>query len=1103
VRLIAEDEAGSLGGVMADALSLRALGPDGQGEGLLKHPRGLAMGPDGSLYIAADARVWKRSPDGALTPFAGTGESGYGGDGGPATSAKLRKPMGVALGADGSLYIADVADNRVRRVAPNENVSTTLGDGSTADATEGEIARGQPVNKPTGVAVDPQGAIYVSGHDRIVRIGPDGILTIYAGGADAMTPPVDSAPLAILTAVTYPTGLAFAPDGTLYAADRNRIFKVDTEGRFIHLAWDTFGELGDGVAASRAAIAPESLALLPTGDLLFADREMNRVRVISQALPGVGASDMLIASQDGKEAYVFDRTGLHLRTVDAMTGVTTLQFGYDSQGRVATLTDRDGNQTRVERDASGAPTAIVAPFGQRTALSLGSDGMLKSIADPMGGQVSMTYSKGLMATYTDARGGVHRFSFDDAGLLIKDEDPAGGSKTLTRTMTGTGFNVDVTTAMGRKTSHRVDFSYPGGTTWRNTAPDGTSAVSSYKLGNWEASYPDGSNWTAAEQPDPRFGLQAPALEHSTYTTAGGLTVDAKIERTVVLSDAANPFAVKQMTEKSTVNDKVTTSTYDAVARTLTLVSPMGRQVVQTLDAKGRVVRRAVAGFAPVSIAYDDHGRPTSVQQGARQVSLGYDANGFLSSITDPLLRVIGFQNDLMGRVTRQTAPDGTQTLFGYDRASNITSVTPPGREPYAYGYTPVDLEASFAPPAVESWNPATSYSYDVDQALTNVSRPDATNIAVAYDTAGRPVEIDHPTGPIALGYDSSGRLASAATPEESLEWSYDGRLMTQAKWSGAVSGSVEYSYDNDFRLTGTTVNGKFEALRTYDDDGMLVQAGELVINRDPKNGLVVSTDAGVVHEAYAYNEFGEVMSFTVTNQATGDVFLEIRYMRDALGRITKKVETTDGATKTFEYSYDQANRLAEVKTNGVVTASWTYDANGNRTSETKGGSTVTASYDGQDRLVRYGAANYQYGNAGELRSRTEAEKTTSYAYDALGNLTSVQLSDGTRISYVVDAQGRRVGRARNGELEQGFLWESQLRIAAELDGTGKLVRRWPGKRKATPSSEVTVVVFPKSRSTRGMIVLRAAGRGYRIGPSFSGFEQLLRLCNHAKGKTLK
>ncbi len=810
------------------------------------------------------------------------------------------------------------------------------------------------------------------------------------------------------------------------------------------LASNIWGQTSDGIAAALANITPESVALLPSGDLVFADREMNRVRAIGSAMPGLGTSDMLIASHDGKQVYVFDQSGRHLRTVDAMTGVTLLQFGYDSQGRVATLTDRDGNQTSVERDASGAPTAIVAPFGQRTTLSLGADGLLQNIADPTGSQVSMTYANGLLQTYTDARGGVHRFQFDANGLLIKDQDPAGGSKGLNRTMTETGFNVDVTTAMGRTTSHKVDFTLAGGTSWTNTAPDGTKATSSYDLVNWSASFPDGSTQTSVEAPDPRFLLQAPVAAQSTFTTPGGLTWNSTTARTAQLSDPGDPLSVTKLTETTTVNDNAYTSTYDASSMTLTQVSPSGRKVVRTLDSKGRVIRTEVAGLAPVTIAYDEHGRATSVVQGSRQVSLGYDSNGHLSSITDPLSRVVGLQKDLVGRVTKQTAPDGAQTLFSYDAASNITSVTPPGKQPYGYGYTSVDQESSFAPPAVGTWDPATNYSYDVDQALTSVSRPDAKTVGVKYDSAGRPIEVDYQTGPTALSYDSTGQLASATTPLESLAWTHDASLVTQATWSGAVNGSVEYSYDNDLRLTSTTVNRGLAAERQYDADGLLVQTGDLTITRDAQNGLVLSTDAGAVHEAYAYNEFGEVTSFTATNLSAGTTLLDIHYTRDALGRITKKVETTDGVATTYEYGYDSANRLAEVKTNGVETALWAYDANGNRTSETKGGTTVTATYDGQDRLVKYGSATYSFGNAGELqsRSRTDEMAPTQYRYNALGDLVGVTQPDGTLTEYVVDAQGRRVGKRVNGTLVQAFLWEDQLRIAAELDGNGTVVSRF-------------------------------------------------------------
>jgi YD repeat-containing protein len=244
--------------------------------------------------------------------------------------------------------------------------------------------------------------------------------------------------------------------------------------------------------------------------------------------------------------YVFDRLGRHLRTVEAMTSVTLLQFEYDAKGRVTTLTDRDGNQTRVERDATGAATAVVAPFGQRTTLSLDGNGLLRSIVDPAGGAVGMTYAKGLLETYTDARGGVHRFEFDPDGRLIKDENPAGGSQSLTRTTTATGFNVDVTTAMGRTTSYRVDFTLGGMMTWTNTAPDGAQAVSTYDGKAWSTVYADGTMSASVEGPDPRFELQAPVDSESTFTTPGGLSKSSQAERSVELSDPANPLALKRL-----------------------------------------------------------------------------------------------------------------------------------------------------------------------------------------------------------------------------------------------------------------------------------------------------------------------------------------------------------------------------------------------------------------------------------------------------------------------------------------------------------------------------------------------------------------------------
>ena len=126
----------------------------------------------------------------------------------------------------------------------------------------------------------------------------------------------------------------------------------------------------------------------------------------------------------------------------------------------------------------------------------------------------------------------------------------------------------------------------------------------------------------------------------------------------------------------------------------------------------------------------------------------------------------------------------------------------------------------------------------------------------------------------------------------------------------------------------------------------------------------------------------------------------------------------------------------------TLVAKYAYDANGNRVSETTPAGTMTASYDDQDRLMRYGATDYDYTEAGDLRSKSGPGGTTTYDYDALGNLRHVELASGKAIDYVIDGRNRRVGKKVDGTLVQGFLYKDALNPVAELDGSGEVEARF-------------------------------------------------------------
>ena len=146
----------------------------------LNYPRGVAVDGQGNVYIAdfGNNRVRKVSPGGTITTFAGSGPSGccraFSGDGGPATSARLSAPTGVAVDGKGNVYIADRDNRRVRKVSPGGTITTFAGTGVLGDSGDGGPATSAQLHSPTGVAVDGQGNVYIvdDASNRVRKVSP-------------------------------------------------------------------------------------------------------------------------------------------------------------------------------------------------------------------------------------------------------------------------------------------------------------------------------------------------------------------------------------------------------------------------------------------------------------------------------------------------------------------------------------------------------------------------------------------------------------------------------------------------------------------------------------------------------------------------------------------------------------------------------------------------------------------------------------------------------------------------------------------------------------------------------------------------------------------
>jgi RHS repeat-associated protein len=802
--------------------------------------------------------------------------------------------------------------------------------------------------------------------------------------------------------------------------------------------------------------------------------------------------DTLVTSEDGGEIYVFNSSNWqHLQTLRPLTGAVVYKFGYDSSGRLVTVTDATGNVTTIQRNASGSPTAIVAPFGETTSLAIDQNGFLAQITDPLGfAQTFVNSAGGLLMSRTDANGNTYTYSYQNPGLLQKAADPVGGFISATRATaaTGLGWTNTLTTAMGRKNQYQSSFMLP----W---AQDGTKPTSEQYVNVWSSglqatasknlssgqlsngfALPDGRGWSESVGPDPVWGIQVP-IPTSQTLTQGALTASLAASRSTTLGTAGNPFTISGQTDTESFNDRTYTHNFNGATMSYVDTSPAGRTLTVGLDSLERVSSTQVGGLLATQIAYDGQGRLQSRTQGTRTVTFAYDSAGYLASVTDPLNNVTSFVPDADGRLSTTKLPDGRVIAYAYDANGNLTSVTPPGKSPHVFTYTPVNLPASYTPPAVAGAG-ATSFAYNLDRDLTTVTRPDGSKIDYGYDNAGRLTSIAIPTGTTMLVYDSTtGNLASEARSGETVAFQYNGSLSIQTAWTGAVSGSVERSWNSNFWVASESVNGESPVSFAYDNDGLVAGAGSLTIQRSAANGLITGTTLGVTADVRTYNTYGELVSYTAS--ANGSTLWSVAYTRDVDGRIVARSETIGGTANTYSCTYDVSGRLTMATKNGVANT-YAYDSNSNRIAGTIAGTTSNGAYDAQDRLLTYGATSYTYTANGELAtSQTVSSLPTSYTYDALGNLIGVVLPNGEQLAYVVDPDNHRVGRSVNGALQTGFLYEGH-ELLAQLNNAGQVVSRFVYATSSTipdymVTGGTTYRIFSDERGSPVLVVNSATG----------------------------
>ncbi|WP_408951921.1 FG-GAP-like repeat-containing protein [Lysobacter sp. Hz 25] len=302
----------------------------------LTYPQNIAITPAGEIYLAEAAIIRHIAPDGRTRVIAGTGTMGYAGDGMAAIDAQLNVPGAIAIDAAGNVYIADTYNQRIRKIDTGGIIHTVAGTGVAGAASDG-IATQSPLNYPTGLAIGPDGLLYIADtrNHVIRRLDADGRLTTVAGsGAGGSSG--EGVP-ALQAALSSPHGLAFDAAGALYIADTGsaRVRKLGTDGLIVTVAGG--GAVQNGSVALEAKLdVPRSVAVDANGQLFVLESEGSRLRRVKDGaiatvagranIPGFGgdggdATEALVkrpygvATDSDGNAYIADTENNRVRKV--------------------------------------------------------------------------------------------------------------------------------------------------------------------------------------------------------------------------------------------------------------------------------------------------------------------------------------------------------------------------------------------------------------------------------------------------------------------------------------------------------------------------------------------------------------------------------------------------------------------------------------------------------------------------------------------------------------------------------------------------------------------------------------------------------------------
>lgn len=510
--------------------------------------------------------------------------------------------------------------------------------------------------------------------------------------------------------------------------------------------------------------------------------------------------------------------------------------------------------------------------------------------------------------------------------------------------------------------------------------------------------------------------------------------------------------------------------YDVAHRLTSITDNVGNRIDYTLDALGNQTLEEVHDptnslrrthsrvFNTLSQLYQDVNASST---GAATTSYTYDDNGNQTAVNAPLSRSTASLYDALNRLTQLTDPASGNTSFTYDANDNLSTVTDPRGLVTSYAYNGFgDLVVQTSPDTGVTGN-----TYDSGGNISTSADARGAVATYSYDALNRVTGVSYTKGSVTdqslvFTYDAGtygkGKLTDAADANHSMSWVYDaqGRVSGSAITVGSVTSTIGYGYSSG-RLTTMTLPSGNVLTYGYNSNGQIssIQVGSTTIldnvTYEPFGPVKGWSWGNAETHARSYDQDGRVTALA-TSFTNG---INQTYSFDGASRITG-ISDTGSTPNSWTYGYDALDRLTSGSGPSQIRG-WTYDANGNRLSETGTQATTftvsstsnrldsatgflgrTYAYDASGNALSYSDVTLTYNNRNRLASTQRPAGTRIYIYNAIGQMAKASGGAGGTVLYVYDEVGHLIGEYDgSGGLIQETVWLGDIPVATLRPGS--------------------------------------------------------------------